>query len=55
MTKTKIKTVMEMKNVSYVEKPHAFLKFKLAGFEIEDIQVVRVDSSHYDMIAVKYS
>ena len=47
------KTIMEIKNVSYVEKPHAFLQFKLAGFSTAEIQVIRTDSSHYYMTATK--
>ena len=54
MTKTKIKTVMEMKNVSYIEKPYAILKFKREGFSLDDIQITRIDSSHYNMTAIKY-
>lgn len=46
------KTVtMEMKNVSYTERPRAFLKFERNGFSIEDIIVTRVDACHYDMYA----
>ena len=48
------KITMEINNISYIERPHAFLKFKRAGFSIEDIQITRINSSHYNMIAIKY-
>lgn len=47
------KTVMEMRNVSYVERPHAIRKFILAGFSVDDIIITRIDASHYSMIASK--
>lgn len=47
------KTVMEMRNVSYVERPHAILKFIKAGFSIDDIIITRIDASHYDVVASK--
>ena len=47
------KTVMEMRNVSYVERPHAILKFIQAGFSVDDIIIRRIDTSHYDMVAIK--
>ncbi len=53
MTKTN-RIVMEMRNVSYIEKPKAFLKFERNGFSVSEIQVTRVDASHYDMVAIKY-
>lgn len=53
MTKAK-KMVMEINDVSYVERPHAILKFKRAGFSIEDIQVVRISACKYNMMAIKY-
>ena len=48
------KTVMEMRNVSYVERPHAILKFIQAGFSVDDIIIRRIDTSHYDMVASKW-
>lgn len=42
---------MEMRNVAYVDRPHAILSFKRAGFSVDDIQITRVDASHYDMFA----
>lgn len=47
------KTIMEMRNVSYTERPHAILAFKKAGFRVEDIKITRIDSSHYDMVAIR--
>ena len=47
------KTVMEMRNVSYVERPHAILKFIQAGFSVDDIQIIRIDACNYNMIAIK--
>lgn len=47
------KTVMEMRNISYVEKPNAIRRFILAGFSVDDIIIRRIDASHYNMIASK--
>lgn len=47
------KTVMEMRNISYVEKPNAIKRFILAGFPVDDIIIRRIDSCHYDMVAIK--
>ena len=42
---------MEKRNVAYVERPHAILSFKRAGFSVEDIQITRNKNDHYDMFA----
>lgn len=47
------KTIMEIKNIPYVERPHAILKCKLAGFSIEEIKVNRISVCRYDVIAIK--
>lgn len=52
MTKVN-RTVMEMHNVAYVERPNAIRKFLMNGFSIEDICITRVDACHYDMVAIK--
>lgn len=54
MTTTKMETRMEMNNVSYVEKPNAIRKFLMNGFCVEDIVVIRIDATHYDMVAIKF-
>lgn len=55
MTKgNRIKQVMEMRDVSYIDRPHAILKFKQNGFSVDDIYATKVDASHYDMVAIKY-
>ena len=47
------KTVMEIHNVSYVEKPNAIRKFILSGFSIDDIIITRIDPCHYNIVAIK--
>ena len=49
----RVKRIMEMKNVSYVDRPHAILKFIRNGFNVTDISIIRIDASHYDMVAAK--
>jgi hypothetical protein len=51
--KKESKTVMEILNVSYVERPHAILRFKNAGFNIDDINMIKVSPTHYNMYAIK--
>lgn len=52
MTKVN-RTVMEMRHVSYVERPNAIRKFLMNGFSIEDICVTRVSACYYDIVAIK--
>ena len=47
------RTIMEMRNVHYTDRPNAIRKFINAGFSVDDIQVIRIDSCHYDMIAIR--
>ena len=44
---------MEIRNVSYVDRPNAIRKFLANGFSIDDIVVTRVDACHYDMVAIR--
>ena len=45
------RTIMEMKNVHYTDRPNAIRKFINVGFSVDDIQITRVDASHYNMFA----
>ena len=47
------RVVMEMRNVSETERPHAILRFTLNGFSTKDIIITRTDATHYDMVAVR--
>lgn len=42
---------MEMLNVDYIEIPHAIWKFKLNGFDVEDIVKIRVSPCSYNLFA----
>lgn len=44
-------TTMEMFNVDYTEIPHAILKFKLNGFNVEDIVKIKISPCSYDLFA----
>ena len=47
------RTIMEMKNVHYTDRPNAIRKLINAGFSVDDIQAIRIDACHYDMVAIK--
>ena len=47
------KEVMEMLNVSYVEKPKAIYQFIKNGYSVNDIIITKKDPRHYNMIAIK--
>ena len=47
------KTIMEIRNVHYTDRPNAIRKFINAGFSVDDIQVIRIDGCNYDMVATK--
>lgn len=47
------KTILEFTNVSYTEKPHTILKCILSGFSLNEIQVNRINSCNYNIIAIK--
>ena len=42
---------LEIRNVSYVERPKAIYQFIKRGFSVNDIIINRVDACHYDMFA----
>lgn len=42
---------LEIKNVSYVERPKAICQFIKRGFSVSEIVIARVDTCHYDMLA----
>ena len=42
---------LEIKNVSYIEKPKAIYKFIKNGFSVQEIVITRVSSCRYDMFA----
>ena len=46
-------TTMEMLNVDYIEIPHAIWKFKLNGFNVEDIVKIRISACRYNLFAKK--
>ena len=47
------RTIIEMRNVHYTDRPNAIRKFINAGFSADDIQIIRIDACNYDMIATK--
>ena len=47
------KTMLEINNLSYIEKPHAILKCILAGFSIEEIQINKINACRYNIVAIK--
>lgn len=47
-------STMEMKDVDYIEIPHAILRFKLNGFAVEDIVKKRTSACKYTLTAKKW-
>ena len=47
------RTIMEMRNVHYTDRPNAIRKFINAGFSVNDIKIIRIDACNYDMMAIK--
>ena len=42
---------LEIRNVSYVERPKAIYQFIKNGYSVEEIIITRVNACHYDMFA----
>jgi len=52
MTKRNV-IIMEMRNVDYIDIPHAILTFKKAGFAVSDIVKRPVGCRTYDLVATR--
>ena len=50
--KNEFKEVLEILNVSYVEKPKAIYQFIKNGYSVSDIIITKSGARHYNMIAI---